>query len=81
MFAIAAGLGALPVWPVIAAGCLAVAVAAATFGLRSRIRARRLGHLLDAARALVRRPSQGARVLSWTGVALLARVAAAAATT
>lgn len=81
LFAAAAALGALPVWPVVAAAGLAVVVAVAAFGMRSRLRTRRLERLLDAARELVRRPARGARVVSWTGVALLARLAAAAATT
>lgn len=81
LLASAAALGALPAWPVVAAGCLAVVVTVAAFGMRSRLRDRRLARLLDAVRELVRQPRRGARVLAWTGVALLARVAAAAATT
>lgn len=79
LFAVAAGLGALPLWPLAAVGGVLAVAATAGVALRGRLRGRRLDHLLAAFRELRRQPLQSARLLAWTAVALAARVGAVAA--
>jgi uncharacterized membrane protein YbhN (UPF0104 family) len=79
LVAVAASVGALPLWPVVALAGLAFCGLLATFLVRHRLPHRRIAHLLDAFHALARSPGRAASLLSWTAVAAVARVFAATA--
>jgi uncharacterized membrane protein YbhN (UPF0104 family) len=71
--------GALPLWPVFAlCGGVAVAAVVALSSTRWR-RHHRVAHLLDGFAALVRSPRFAAKVMAWSAVTVLARLAAVAA--
>jgi uncharacterized membrane protein YbhN (UPF0104 family) len=75
----AAASGVLPLWPLaLLAGALAVAVAVAFVARDTRPNAR-VGHVLDAFRALSRSPRAAAELVGWVGLAAAARVGAATA--
>jgi uncharacterized membrane protein YbhN (UPF0104 family) len=79
LVAIAAAMGALPLWPLAALGGLfAVALMIAILA-RQRRPHKRAAHLLDAFRALAHSPARATRLAGWVAVATVARVLAAAA--
>jgi uncharacterized membrane protein YbhN (UPF0104 family) len=75
----AAASGVLPLWPLaVLAGVLALALAVALVARDTRPNAR-IGHALDAFRALRRSPRATAELVGWAGLAAAARVGAATA--
>lgn len=75
----AAGVGAVPLWPVLVLVAVTGAAVAAAFALRNRMPAQRhVGHVLDAFRELGRDPRRGAIVAGWFVAATLIRLTAAA---
>ena len=78
LVAVAASAGVVPVWPLALLSGLLVAAAAAVYVARHSRPARRFAHVLDAFRELGSSPRSAATLLAWTGLAMAARVAAAA---
>jgi uncharacterized membrane protein YbhN (UPF0104 family) len=78
LVAVAASAGVVPVWPLALLGGMLVAAAAAVYVARHSRPARRFAHVLDAFRELGRSPRSAAPLLGWTGLAMAARVGAAA---
>jgi len=78
LVAIAASAGVVPLWPLALIGGLLVAAAVAVYVARHSRPARRFAHVLDAFRELGSSPRSAATLLAWTGLAMAARVAAAA---
>lgn len=79
LLAVAAGIGALPLWPVAALLGLAAGGAVTAVLVRGRLRGRRIARLTDAFHSLARSPRRTVRLLGWTTVAAVARVVAATA--
>ena len=79
MVAIGAAIGALPLWPLALAGALVGGGALLAYGSRGRALTGRAAHLLDAFRALGRRPGRAAWIIAWLTVATAARVGGASA--
>ena len=78
LVAVAAALGTFPVWPVLLlGGAGAVAGAVALVARRSPARSR-IAHAFDVFRALGSVPARAATLFGWVGLAVLARLAAAA---
>jgi uncharacterized membrane protein YbhN (UPF0104 family) len=78
LVAVAASAGVVPLWTLgILVGVLAAAGVAVYVARHSRP-ARRFAHALDAFRALGSSPRSALTLLAWTGLAMTARVAAAA---
>jgi len=71
--------GFVPLWPLLVALTLVAAAVAATLRARSRPAAGRVSHLLDAFRALGRRPSGAVRIVTWVALSTAGRLAAATA--
>ena len=78
LVAVAASAGVVPVWPLALLGGLLVAAAVAVYVARHSRPARRFAHVLDAFRELGSSPRGAATLLAWTGLAMVARVGAAA---
>jgi uncharacterized membrane protein YbhN (UPF0104 family) len=78
---IAAGsaMGALPAWPLVAFAGAALGLAAVALVARRLPWPRRVAHVLDAFRALVRSPRELAAVAAWSLAGAAAKVGAAAA--
>ena len=79
LIAIAAAIGAVPFWPVLALGAAAGVAVLVVLRLRRRWPGHRLVHLLDGLAALLRSPRRAAVVIAWVAAASLCQVAAAAA--
>jgi glycosyltransferase 2 family protein len=76
---VGAASGVLPLWPIFAfAGAFAVA-AAVTFIARRWHPGARIGHLLDAFDVIGNCPKEALRLLGWLGLAMAAKIGAAAA--
>ncbi|MDQ2982739.1 MAG: flippase-like domain-containing protein [Actinomycetota bacterium] len=73
----AAGLGAVPLWPVLVLVGVALCALGTAVVTRRRGPTSRLAQLAEAAAAIVARPSLGLRILGWVAVAASARIAAA----
>src|SRR5947207_10319441 len=71
--------GFVPLWPLLVALALVCAGVAAVLRARSRLAAGRVSHLLDAFRALGRRPSGAVRIVTWVALSTAGRLAAAPA--
>jgi uncharacterized membrane protein YbhN (UPF0104 family) len=72
-------MGALPRWPLLVLGGFVAAALLAAFFARGRRPHRRVGHVLDAFRALARSPLGGVRIVGWVAAATVARLGGAAA--
>lgn len=81
LFATAAAIGALPIWPVLVLGGLAAIGMGTALVFRDRVPRHRFAHGLDALRALARSPRRAAQLLAWTTSAVALRVLAAATIT
>ena len=79
LVAVAASAGVLPVWPLAILAGLLIAAGIAIYVARHSRPARRFAHVLDAFRAIGSSPRRAATLLGWTGLAMVARVSAAAA--
>jgi uncharacterized membrane protein YbhN (UPF0104 family) len=79
LLAVAAALGAVPLWPVLVAAALALSTAVAALLSRRRWPHWGIGRLLDGVSSLVRRPAEAAAVLAWAAAAAACRLVAAAA--
>ena len=79
LLAVAAIVGALPLWPIALLAGVASCAALIAFASRHRLPRHRAVHLLDAFHALARSPRRAATLLGWTSVAAVARVIAATA--
>jgi uncharacterized membrane protein YbhN (UPF0104 family) len=75
----AAAVGALPVWPVLVLGGLALAAGVVAFCTRDRTPHTHVAHLLDAFRGLGRSPSGAVRMAGWFAASTGARFGGAVA--
>lgn len=79
LLAFAAASGVLPLWPLGLLGLALVAAVAVAWFARDRAPSARVAHVLDAFRALGRRPRAAAQLVAWVGLATAAKIGAATA--
>jgi uncharacterized membrane protein YbhN (UPF0104 family) len=75
----AAGLGAMPLWPVLCLAAFACVAGIVAYAVRDRTPRTHVAHLVDAFRELGRSPAGGARIVAWVAASTAARFVGAAA--
>jgi uncharacterized membrane protein YbhN (UPF0104 family) len=71
--------GTLPLWPLFTAAALVLIALGISIYARGHAAAGRIGHLLDAFRALAREPAAALRIITWVALSFAGRLAAATA--